>query len=199
MVKKMSDDEDWNKKRKKRRDRWDPFDLIDNIREMMEDMMKEMGGRPFDIEDFEKILPKFRLPSGFEKKGPYIFGFSMGVGPDGKPIIREFGNKPGFDFKRGPKIKEEREPLVDIMDTKEEVIIVAETPGIEKEEINLRGTEKELEIKAGEKFYKKLRLPVEVIPGQAKANYKNGVLEVRIPRLKPNVDDEDSGTEIQVE
>jgi HSP20 family protein len=195
----MSDDDDWNKRRKKRRDRWDPFDLIDNIREMMEDMMKEMGGRPFDIEDFEKILPKFRLPSGFEKKGPYIFGFSMGVGPDGKPIIREFGNKPGFDFKRGPKIKEEREPLVDIMDTKEEVIIVAETPGIEKEEINLRGTEKELEIKAGEKFYKKLRLPVEVIPGQAKANYKNGVLEVRIPRLKPNVDDEDSGTEIQVE
>ncbi len=158
-----------------------------------------MGARPFDMEDFEKFLPRFRLPSGFEKKGPYIFGFSMGVGPDGKPIIREFGNKPGFDFKRGPKIKEEREPLVDIMETNDEVIVVAETPGIEKEEITLRGTEKELEIKAGEKFYKKLRLPVEVITDQAKANYKNGVLEVRLPRVKPKVDEEDSGTEIKVE
>jgi HSP20 family protein len=193
------DDEDWNKRRKKKRDSWDPFDLIDNIREMMEEMMKEMGARPFDIQDFEKFLPKFRLPSGFEKKGPYIFGFSLGVGPDGKPIIREFGNKPGFDFKRGPKIKDEREPLVDVMETNDEVIVVAETPGIEKEEINLRGTEKELEIKAGEKFYKKLKLPVDVIADQAKANYKNGVLEVRLPRLKPKVDDDDSGTEIQVE
>jgi HSP20 family protein len=140
----MSDEDDWDnwdKKRKKKRDSWDPFDMIDNLREMMEDMMKQMGDRPFDMEDFEKLLPKFRLP----------------VGPDGKPIIREFGNKPGFDFKRGPKIKEERQPLVDIMETNDEVIIVAETPGIEKEEIQLRGTEKELEIKAGEKFYKKLK------------------------------------------
>ncbi len=194
----MSDEDDWDKKRKKRRDSWDPFDLIDNLREMMEEMMKEMGARPFDMEDFEKFLPKFRLPSGFEKKGPYIFGFSMGVGPDGKPIIREFGNKPGFDFKKGPKIKDEREPLVDIMETNDEVIIVAETPGIEKEEINLRSTEKELEIKAGEKFYKKLRLPVEVIPDEAKAHYKNGVLEVRLKRVKPK-EDESSGTEITVE
>ncbi len=197
----MSDEDDWDdwdKKRKKKRDNWDPFDMIDNLREMMEDMMKQMGDRPFDMEDFEKFLPKFKLPSGFEKKGPYIFGFSMGVGPDGKPIIREFGNKPGFDFKRGPKIKEERQPLVDIMETNDEVIIVAETPGIEKEEIQLRGTEKELEIKAGEKFYKKLKLPVEVIPEEAKANYKNGVLEVRLKRMKPK-EDEGSGTEIKVE
>ena len=194
----MSYEDDWDKKRKKRRDSWDPFDMIDNLREMMEEMMEEMGARPFDMEDFQKFLPKFRLPSGFEKKGPYIFGFSMGVGPDGKPIIREFGNKPGFDFKNGPKIKDEREPLVDIMETNDEVIIVAETPGIEKEEINLRGTEKELEIKAGEKFYKKLKLPVEVIPGEAKAHYKNGVLEVRLRRVKPK-EDESSGTEIKVE
>jgi HSP20 family protein len=194
----MSDEDDWDKRRKKKRD-FDPFDIIDNIREMMEEMMKEMGGRPFNMEDFEKFLPRFRLPSGFEKKGPFVFGWSMALGPDGKPVIREFGNKPGFDLQKGPRIREERAPLVDVMETNDEVIVVAETPGIEKEEIKLRGTGKELEIKAGDKFYKKLTLPVEILPDQAKANYKNGVLEVRLPRLKPKEEDKGNGTEIRVE
>jgi HSP20 family protein len=43
-----------------------------------------------------------------------------------------------------------------------------------------------------------LNLPVEVIPEEAKANYKNGVLEVRLKRMKPK-EDESSGTEIKVE
>src|SRR5205807_6800400 len=54
------------------------------------------------------------MPKAQEGASPFVYGFSMSVGPDGKPVIREFGNvEPGA---RGPLVKEEREPLVDVMD-----------------------------------------------------------------------------------
>ena len=44
----------------------------------------------------------------------------MKIGPDGKPEIQEFGNiKKGL--KGAPQIKDEREPLVDIVETNGEV------------------------------------------------------------------------------
>ncbi len=195
---------DWWRKRRKKRYPSDPFDIFEEIREIMEEMMKEFYGSgppsPFeDIEDFEKFFPKFKLPSGLEKKGPIVYGWSMTIGPDGKPQIRKFGNMPSTPYNESESfIKEEREPLVDIMETNTEVVIVAETPGVEKNEIKLKTTKNELEIKASDRFYKKMDLPAEVIPEQAKASYKNGVLEVRIPKLKSSKPSDD-GTEISVE
>ena len=43
---------------------------------------------------------------GKDREGPIFYGFSVSVGPNGKPKIQEFGNvKPGL---RGPELKEER-------------------------------------------------------------------------------------------
>jgi len=107
----------------------------------------------------------------------------MSIGPDGRPVIREFGNvQPG----RLPMIREEREPLVDVMEEKDEVVVVAELPGVEKEDINLNATEDTLTISVDtpqRKYYKELRLPTEVNPKSAKAQYKNGVLEVRLKKV----------------
>jgi HSP20 family protein len=62
------------------------------IEEMMEKMMSEMNeGSLFDPESFEEML---RNPEG---TSPFVFGFSMNVGPDGKPIIQRFGNPPTDD------------------------------------------------------------------------------------------------------
>ena len=69
----------------------------------------------------------------------------MKIGPDGKPEIQKFGN-----LKKGltdpPQVKEEREPLVDIMETNGDVHVVVELPGVEKTDIKLHGTEEELTI-----------------------------------------------------
>jgi len=80
---------------------------------------------------------------------------------------------------------EEREPLVDVIEKDGEVRVIAELPGVEKEDIDLRATETSLTISAESqhrKYYKELSLPTPVNPKSAKATYRNGVLEVSLPK-----------------
>jgi HSP20 family protein len=139
---------------------WDPFKEFDEIfRRMMRD-----------------IENAFRFGEMKESR-PIIRGFSIRIGPDGRPEIREFGTK--------PLIKEmgveERKPLVDVIETDNEIQVIAEMPGVKKEDIELKATERSLEIKAeGEtrKYHEVVSLPADVDPDSAKARYNNGVLEV---------------------
>jgi len=174
--------------RRKRRDRdWD-------------DIFEEFFGREFDIFDeiFERIMRDFEeMFRRFEKGGeirPIIRGFSIRIGPDGKPEIKEFGTKPEIREKG----IEERKPLIDIIETDDEVQVIAEMPGVNKEDIDLNATEKSLEIKAeGEnrRYHELVELPCEVIPDSAKARYNNGVLEVIFKKKHP----EKKGKKIKIE
>jgi len=183
-------DEDWE--RWSRRRRW-PFrggffgdvdEVFREMEEMMERDLKELTRRaPRDLVR-ERVLPD---GSRVEEWGPFVYGYSITIGPDGRPEIREFGNvKPGERFgKPQIDIKEEREPLVDIMSTDGEIRVVAELPGVEKKDIKLRGTEKSLTISVDtpqRKYFKEVELPGRVDPTKAKSTYKNGVLEVTLQR-----------------
>jgi HSP20 family protein len=115
---------------------------------------------------------------------PIVRGFSIRIGPDGKPEIREFGTKPTI---REEGI-EERKPLIDVMETDEEVHVIAEMPGVNKEDIDVNASETSVEIKAeGEnrKYFETVDLPCEVIPESAKARYNNGVLEIIFKKKHP--------------
>ncbi len=121
---------------------------------------------------------------GARSYGPYVYGFSMSVGPDGKPVIREFGNVQ--QSRSGPQIREEREPLVDMMEEEKDVVVVAELPGVEKDDISLYITEDRLTISVDtpkRKYHRELTLPARVDSKSARASYKNGVLEVRLRKL----------------
>jgi HSP20 family protein len=64
---------------------------------------------------------------------------------------------------------------------------VAEVPGVEKEDIKLHGTEDSLTISVDtcqRKYYKEVMLSTKVKVREAKADYKNGVLEVTLPKVK---------------
>ena len=76
--------------------------------------------------------------------GPFVYGYSIKIGPDGKPEIREFGNVKPTCF--GPTVKEEREPPVDIVETDNEVHVVAELRVLKRRDIKLHGTEDPLTI-----------------------------------------------------
>jgi len=110
-----------------------------------------------------------------------------------------------------------REPFVDIFDRGDELVVIAELPGVRKEDIKVRVTEdsvyieaivrreKELEEEGAvrvERYYsgyrRVIRLPEEVIPEKAKAKYNNGVLEIRIPKKNPTKK-EGEGFEVKIE
>ena len=121
--------------------------------------------------------------------GPFVYGYSVTIGPDGKPRIKEFGNVKTETRMGKPRIevKQQREPLLDILETDNHIQIIAELPGVEKRDIKLHGTEDTLTISVNtpnRKYHKETQLPVKVEPKQAKSSYKNGVLEVLIPIKK---------------
>lgn len=160
------------------------FEDIDEMFREFERMMEE------EIRELTSRIPREyvrerKLPDGTTVRewGPFVYGYSITIGPDGKPQIREFGNVKPTRF--GPKIREEREPLVDVYTTNGEVKVIAELPGVNKEDIQLHGTEDTLTISVDtpeRKYYKEVQLPAKVDPKGAKTNYKNGVLEVILPK-----------------
>ena len=160
------------------------FEDIDEMFREFERMMEE------EIKELTSKIPREyirerKLPDGTTVRewGPFVYGYSITIGPDGKPQIREFGNVKPTRF--GPRIREEREPLVDIYVTNGEVKVIAELPGVNKEDIQLHGTEDTLTISVDtpeRKYYKEVKLPAKVDPKEAKTSYKNGVLEVTLPK-----------------
>jgi len=173
----------WRRKRKKRSYPW--FNISEEF-ERLDEMFDEMMRHAFE--------PFSRKSKGYK---PYVYGFSVSVGPDGKPLIREFGNV--RRDRSGPKIREDREPLVDVLEEDKDVVVVVELPGVEKEDIKLHATRDHLTIlvdTSNRKYSKELVLPVGVDPASAQAVYKNGVLEVR---LKKSVEKVFKGERISVE
>ena len=185
--------EDWWSRWFRRRTRpfrsWFFEDIDEVFREMEELMEREF--KEFSRRAPRDLIRERTLPDGSKVRewGPFVYGYSFKVGPDGKPQIREFGNiKPGAGPGR-PSIdfKEEREPLTDVMETDGEVKVVVELPGVEKEDIKLHGTEDTLTISVdtpGRKYHKEVELPARVDAKQAKASYKNGVLEITLQKRK---------------
>jgi HSP20 family protein len=98
---------------------------------------------------------------------------------------------------------EEFSPSVDIFEEGDEVVVKAETPGMKKEDLDVKieedaitiTGEKKTEEKVEKKDYYRLersygsfcrsfRLPADVQADKAKATFKDGVLEVRVPKTE---------------
>ena len=163
-------------------------DFNEVFERMFQDMAKEM---PKDQ------MTERKLPDGstIRQYGPFVYGYSMSVGPDGKPIIQEFGNvkpsrKPGaFGFQQ-PALEptDTREPLVDVINEPQQVRVVTELPGVEKSDIKTSINEETLTIKvdsAAQNYYKEVHLPTGIDPDSSKASYNNGVLEIVLQKTKP--------------
>ena len=181
------------------------FKEFDEMRNEMERAFSE----PF--KDIENRIPKdlvkeYETPEGGKVRevGPIVYGYSMTIGPDGKPNVREFGNVKspftgrGFSYQQ-PSISSEREPLVDISSTDKEVKIIAEMPGIKKENIKINAYENSVEILSNDpqrKYHKVIDLPSEADIETVKSTYNNGILEVIFHKKKQT---KPKGKEIKVE
>ncbi|PIO06175.1 heat-shock protein Hsp20 [Candidatus Micrarchaeota archaeon CG08_land_8_20_14_0_20_59_11] len=145
------------------------FGDMDEIFERMMEDMKHLRGSGFG----EGMKPG---------KGPFVYGVSMRVGQDGKPQISEFGN-----VEHG-RVKEEREPLVDVLNGERELTVIVELPGVAKEHLKLNTTENALKIEVTDpqrRFAKRVALPAKVVEESAKAKLKNGILEVVLKKKSP--------------
>jgi len=172
---------------------------------LIEEMEKEMAEAFKDMENTmpEDMYRERRLPDGSVSReyGPFVYGYSVKIGPDGKPIIREFGNmKPGLtgEGEAPLNLTDRREPLVDVIEDGDTVKVLAELPGVEKRDIRLKATDHSLTVSVDNptrKYYKELEFPVEVDEKSAKSTYTNGVLEIVFRKKRRD----DAGTDIRIE
>ena len=112
-----------------------------------------------------------------------VFGFSIKTAVGGRPIVEPFGNIKKTP--KGPKVEEEREPITDVFDEKEEVRVYAEMPGVNEEDVKLGLKEDILNISAqsgDRKYHKEVLLPTKVKAETISSSYKNGILEVRMKK-----------------
>jgi HSP20 family protein len=183
----LEDDRDESPIRRRRGSPFGPWGFPD-IDEMMREMERAFSEQ---FKDLERELPKnlvreSKTPDGDMKKeiGPIVYGYSVTIGPDGKPVVREFGNVRRSEGKSWKAVQDKREPLVDVVSSGKEVRVIAEMPGVKKEDINLTVNEKSIVISADKEergYYKELDLPGVVDPKGARSAYNNGILEVTIP------------------
>lgn len=154
---------------------------------MMQDLMKQFypGMENMSKEELQKLMKENISRMGMR---PFVFGVNMTPGKNGIPKLERFGNvEPKMQGET--IIKEERDPLVDIIEEEEEVIVVAEIPGCAKENIELKATESSLTIIACDeddvrKYNTTVDLPTSINPDHARARYRNGILEVKLQKVK---------------
>jgi HSP20 family protein len=161
---------------------------FDEIFRDTDSYFKKLSERMFkEMEEIEKAIRSGKLQGEWEVKPieePGAKGYvARGRFQLGEPLTL-------------PKqaIDEVREPLADVFEDKDQVKLYVELPGVEKNDIQLNVTEGRAEVKA-KNFYKVIDLPTRDVEFEkATANYKNGVLEVIIPKTKKTVSEEKKKT-----
>ena len=143
-------------------------------------------GKNMEMPDLEEIIKhimkNFPMDKQFQK-GPAIFGFSVNIGPDKKPVIKQLGRLDRR--KKGKNIEEKPDALLDIIESNNEFTIVAEILDAEEKDIKVEANETELKISIDtpeQKYYREIVLPGKVQPKSAKVHCRNGILEVKIAK-----------------
>jgi HSP20 family protein len=86
-------------------------------------------------EDIRRFMERSGLGGG--KPRYYYYGFEITIGPDGRPVVREFGN-----IRRRPDVErievvDEIDPLTDVVEEDDKIKVIVDMPGVEKEDIKL--------------------------------------------------------------
>ena len=116
-----------------------------------------------------------------EAKG--VYGFSVKVGIGGRPTVERFGNVRTDES--GTEVSEVREPLTDVFDEDAHILVVAELPGINADDIRLEVKDDILNLSAtgsSRKYAKEILLPSMVDPASERHSYQNGFLEIRLAK-----------------
>jgi len=139
---------------------------------------------------FERIFKQLGFPERLDPENPNLkkwsYGYSMTMGPDGKPVVKEWGS----DFPQAPLMEQRNdEPLsqVDVDRANKTVRVIVELPGLTKESIKITGTETSIRVTASNELRNidtEIPISAKVDPKTAKATYNNGVLEVTLELIE---------------
>lgn len=114
----------------------------------------------------------------------------------------------------GLEREDEAHPKVEVFERKQEIVLRAELPGVKSEDLEVRVLDDAVTLKGEVKqvteekpegyfrserrygaFLRTVTLPAEVMAGEAKANYQDGVLELVLPKKRA---EENKGHRVEI-
>ena len=152
------------------------------------------------MEAFEKLDSSHAAPGGaprgratrtgqFRVKGmgdqaQGVYGLSFRTLADGVPHVERFGNIRRTE--EGPVVADVREPLVDVFDEPDEIVLVVEMPGANEEDISVEvhGDVLVLATTGERKYSREVLLPSPVDAADMQKTYRNGILELKLKKAK---------------
>ena len=164
-------------------------DIFREFEEMRQDMTKMFEETVRDIDKVPKdLIREYDTPTGgrVREVGPLVYGYSVTVGPDGKPKVKEFGNVKSLGGGGGgmtpPALTAEREPMADVTTSDKDVKVTVEMPGVSKQDIKINAQDYSVEVSiiesASKKYRRLIELPQDADLETAKSTYTNGILEI---------------------
>lgn len=160
-------------------------DIFRGFDEMMHDMERE-------FEDMEKwisedFVMEYTTPRhNVREMGPMVYGYSITIGPNGRPKISEFRN-----VKRSRRVsrlvrseiggKSGTEPLVDVITTDKEVKAIVQMPVVSKDRIKIYAYDNTVEVKSidpQKRYHHTFEIPPETDIETVKSTCNNGILEI---------------------
>lgn len=149
--------------------RWSPWGLgrktagesiFREFEEMRRDMERMFEETVRDIDRVPKdLIREYETPTGgrVREVGPLVYGYSVTIGPDGKPKVREFGNVRSLGGGVAvPALAAEREPLADVITTDKDVKVTIEMPGISKNDVKINAYDGAVEVSTTEAAPRKI-------------------------------------------
>ncbi|MEI6542917.1 MAG: gas vesicle protein GvpH [Methylococcales bacterium] len=148
-------------------------DLVEKLGELAEkgDQLKRSG--VFDID----------TSGGKDAKAVYGFSMKMGLNGDQEPHIEAFGNVHRDEKTGETTVQAVSEPLIDIIEESDHVLVLAEMPGVADEDIHLDLNGDILVLhaeKGSKKYHKEIVLPHAFDSNAMERSCHNGILEVKL-------------------
>ncbi|MGQ9781978.1 MAG: Hsp20/alpha crystallin family protein [Nitrososphaeria archaeon] len=159
-------------------------DFFEELEEMIEETM----------EDVEKSIKNLLRSDDIRYLGkPRFYGFSIQMDDSGMPKIKKFGN----DLLTS---RDTRTPFFDqyLDKSRNELVLIFELPGVEKEDIQLKASTSKLVLDARSEsraYHADVTLDAEVDPSSASSTLKNGILTINL-KLKES---KEGFTDINIE
>lgn len=139
-----------------------------------------------DINNFlnkivQDIVSNQRYGTG---NGPSVYSFNIRLDRNDVPVVRSVQ---GVNPQQSAASSRQKEPLIDIIEKKDYVILIAEMQGIGKNKIALIASAASVRITSSDanRVYDRIvTLPSGVDPKSAAARYNNGILEITFRKAR---------------
>jgi HSP20 family protein len=157
---------------------------VDGILKGLSELVDKLAGLA-EQGDKLKRSGVFDADTNSSKQAKAVYGFSikMGLNENSEPLIEPFGNV-HQDEKTGETIVHEvSEPLIDIIEEFDHILILAEMPGVSDDDIHLDLNGDILVLhaeKGSKKYHKEIILPRSFDSSAITRACHNGILELKL-------------------